>query len=496
MNKNKKLVFAFLGLFAFHMAVSAGMSAVARSTVLASQHNGAGLWNFALDSFDYHQRAAYLAMLAKTQSVSKLWTVPAASHPFHVKLVGFSYYLFGADPLSFSPLNAAAWTLSALLVYSLAGIFAGGAGRGAAVAAVVYGLWPSNLMLGSQLMKDPFFNLGVLAFTRGYCGLLQGNDRKFNATLITSGMFLSGMIRKELLGFLVISALAAIIITAIKDRDSLYAAIIPVVLSLAMIFLPAKIALAEVPSHPDKNARDEARIEADKEKVARLAGLQRTPELDMLVERWLFKSHYNFPEPLEDKERMVFALAEEHERNLPWMLERLMSRWEEVGFLPLSVSKYVFGACLYRDTFLTFYLQPKANCVDTTVVFRSLGDIIRYSPRGFEIAYFAPFPIEWIEKGINEKSAVKIASGVEMIVLYIMYAGFAFQMLGSSSPGRVRIWIVIFLLITIWPLGMFIPNIGTLYRMRFVYLAPVIASGACWWTNTISGIVHGRFTRS
>ena len=61
----KKGLVIFAGLVLFHITFSILLSIIARSAVLSSLHNGQGLWNFALDSFVYHQEALRLVDLLK-----------------------------------------------------------------------------------------------------------------------------------------------------------------------------------------------------------------------------------------------------------------------------------------------------------------------------------------------------------------------------------------------------------------------------------------------
>jgi len=63
----------FIGLIIFHLAVSVLLSIIARSNFLSSLHNGQGLWNFALDSFVYHQEALRLVDLLKRGDYSGWW---------------------------------------------------------------------------------------------------------------------------------------------------------------------------------------------------------------------------------------------------------------------------------------------------------------------------------------------------------------------------------------------------------------------------------------
>jgi hypothetical protein len=63
----------FTGLLLFHLTVSVILSLIARSTFLASLHNGHGLWDFAPDSFSCHREAIRLLDLLKKGDLSGWW---------------------------------------------------------------------------------------------------------------------------------------------------------------------------------------------------------------------------------------------------------------------------------------------------------------------------------------------------------------------------------------------------------------------------------------
>jgi hypothetical protein len=114
--KWKKGLVIFSGLVLFHLAVSISLSLIARSTFLASLHNGQGLWNFALDSFSYHKEALRLADLLKKGDYTGWW---ASSPWWHVKWIGLTYAVLTPDPLSYAPINALTWAGSVLCIFMI-----------------------------------------------------------------------------------------------------------------------------------------------------------------------------------------------------------------------------------------------------------------------------------------------------------------------------------------------------------------------------------------
>ena len=64
---------AAMTLVAIHLGVSAVLSAVASSNFLEGLHNGKGLWNFAMDSFRYHEWAIELIEYLSDGRYSEWW---------------------------------------------------------------------------------------------------------------------------------------------------------------------------------------------------------------------------------------------------------------------------------------------------------------------------------------------------------------------------------------------------------------------------------------
>ena len=172
----KKGIVIFTGLVLFHLAVSVSLSLIARSSFLASPHNGQGLWNFALDSFVYHQEALRLLDLLKSGDLNGWW----GSSPFwHVKWIALSYVAITPDPLSSAPVNAIVWATSIYCVYKIVRLLFPEGPTFAIACALVFGFWPSYLLHTTQLLKDPWYVLGILLMIWGWVGLLLGRRSIF-----------------------------------------------------------------------------------------------------------------------------------------------------------------------------------------------------------------------------------------------------------------------------------------------------------------------------
>jgi hypothetical protein len=120
---------------------------------------------------------------------------------------------------------------------------------------------------------------------------------------------------------------------------------------------------------------------------------------------------------------------------------------------------------IVRQRFVTKYPDSSSN-LDTSVKLTNTTDLFRYLPRAAAIGLFAPFPKMWFESGNSVGSTGRILSGSEML---LMYAGEALAIVGLLFSIAVMGTIA---------LGLVVVNVGTLYRLRYVFLIMLIILAA------------------
>ncbi|MBI4665235.1 MAG: hypothetical protein HY751_02365 [Nitrospinae bacterium] len=454
----------FAALVLFHFMAAGAMSAVARTGFMAGHHNGAGLWEFGKDSYNYHATAAELAGMLKSGDTGR-WL--RKDEPFHVKTLSMIYYATTPDPLMFEPLNALAWAAQVALVYFLVmRLTAGGAGF-AGAAALLFGLMPSTLLLSTQLLKDPFYNLGVLLMGAGWVALLTNERRFLFVTAPALGAVICGSIRVEAKLIIALVAIISLGLIAWRARPALIHAAAAVALTLMALF--GQVAIPAYAQEPD---RVYSVVRANVTEAAY------TPQLQSKIARWLETA----PWPSVDERRAVLEnLARAHKEGLEPFMDRFLTQWRYTGWIPRAIEQQIFRASQYRDSFLTYYITPDTNTVDSTILFRDVYDIARYIPRGAQIGLFSPFPNTWLSDGQGGGRLIRLVGGLETAFWYAMYIGFMIYLARAGAGAHVKVWLVISVVLFILPLGLFVPNLGTLFRMRHIYLYPVIIGGLEGW---------------
>lgn len=155
----------------------------------------------------------------------------------------------------------------------------------------------------------------------------------------------------------------------------------------------------------------------------------------------------------------------------------LEETWKNSWGLPLFIEKKAYSLAQIRGGYR--FTSPTAGSnIDTDVGFNSIKSIFAYLPRAGQIVFLAPFPGQWLS---NQGSYIasplmRRISALEMLVIY-----FGLFFLSYSIwywRKRIEIWLIsIFCISIMLVFGLVVCNIGTLHRMRYVYITTLVALG-------------------
>lgn len=125
--------------------------------------------------------------------------------------------------------------------------------------------------------------------------------------------------------------------------------------------------------------------------------------------------------------------------------------------------------------------EDGSSAMDRNVVFESWGEVILYSPKAVLIGIFSPFPNMWFEDGKMFGRVGRLVAAFEVLIIYILSA---FSLLTFYYQRKnFGFWLIgLTVLIGCGALGFVVTNIGTLYRMRYVFWFLLVILG-------INGIV-------
>jgi hypothetical protein len=449
----------------FHIIVTASIYGVGRYAVFPGMFDENGIAvSFAPDGIEFREETATLSEgLARGQIRDWL----AARAPLHVKLYSPSFVLlgrlFGPGILSAEPINLLCYLAILSLVFRLGQeVFNRRAGL---IAAAAVALWPSFLLHTTQLLKDPLFVMGMLAF-------IFVNVRFLSRSLSLRQALLSaacgGLI--ALFTWLARGSMGELLIGTV--------ALAGVMLVLRQ-FWERRV-----------QAGSSTRANGGKLQLANLLGMTLLIVLSVAVTR-LVPQYQNPKPPFGPLETSPHTNSFVTPLNGGPTTEYVRSL--ETSQNPLARLAARLGKL--RQQFVLEFPASTSN-IDSNVKLTSVMDVIRYLPRAAVIGFSAPFPNMWLATGSEVGRVGRLISGLETIAMYVVEA-FAIVGIYSGARGARRFsvwflwWVAAMGLIS---LGLVVVNVGALYRLRYVFLILLIILGAQgaartmdWWTQKRAG---------
>jgi hypothetical protein len=406
-----------------HVAMTATVFMLGRNALLPATFDANGTAvSFAEDGVGYREDAATLAQVLRGGEFLVWFNSP---YPFHVKLYSLCFVVFGSslglNIVGAEPVNLFCYLGILILVYKIGeesfGSYSG------LVAAATVALWPSLLLHTTQLLKDPIFILGMLALS--FVMMRLPTD---------SYSWCKGLL---------IGAVGASLVALLwKTRSDLGPVLVATVILGAVTLTIRQIQLKRI-------------------LVSNLAAMGLLLALTAGTILWL-PVYRDSDNPRHDKGAETQEALAIDSAAAPSVV-----RWWQVGR----------QVGIVRQRFVTKYPDASSN-LDSSVKLTNTADLIRYLPRAAAIGLFAPFPKMWFESGNSVGSTGRIFGGLEML---LMYAVEALAVVGLWKGRRqLSVWLLFSITVmgTI-ALGLVVVNVGTLYRLRYVFLILLIilASG-------------------
>lgn len=419
-----------------HIALALGLFLAGRAQLAPSLIDRDGIMtSFASDSYDYQQEGARLVEVLR-QSGVKTWAT--AHEPIHVKLISIEFALlapaFGYSTLSAEPFNLFCYLAVVFLVLML-GREVGGL-RVGTLAAIAVALWPSFLLHTLQLLKDPLFIAVALALVLCVTTWLTRTYNRLWAVctcaFIIVTIFLLLLIRFNfgiIIFALALFGFALLVIRQLLERRLLYWNMISPLLILLMI----GILLPFYMPHTSEKFKHYPSDQSGQPKSVAGEGKQ-VPAVISYLPRARFKEEAE----MSYTERL-YAAAD----NTALRIGSIRSRFNAV-------------------------FSKSGSGLDLNVDFRDMRGMLNYLPRACEIGFWAPFPNTWLAAGRHVGNMGRLLSGAETLFIYVCELLALVAVI--RSPRELAPWLL--LAITtfgVTALGLIVPNIGALYRFRYMF---------------------------
>ncbi len=394
--------------------------------LVASAHHGQGLVEG--DSAYFHAVAVDLAERIRLHGWSEWHVYPTLGATGSVALLAALYVLFGTDPSLMVPVNAALHALAGTLLFLLGrrlwpgriGVLAG------MIAATLFVVFPSALNWYGQIHKDGFALTGTALVLTAW--VLTEEERP----------------GRRQVPIVIATLLAGVALIAFVRPYSLI-----LVLGGVSMMLLFKLALLW------KNRRSVV--------------FRHALFLQLLLAVLMAVATAMAPRTGADEQ----GYAEWHSKvgagDTAW-------QWQSTAWVPQIIERYVEVMARTRAGLIDEGLKIQAGSLyDIDALPASTPQVAAYAPRALQIALFAPFPSRWFEK----LSVTRLVAVGEMAIWYLIAPGVLLALwLGRS---RALLAVVIFSLALLTVHGFTLANVGTLYRIRYLYLFLLMLAGLAGW---------------
>src|SRR5688572_29047110 len=374
--------------------------------------HGTGL-TFAIDATSYQALSSELAIELQTKGLSAWLAIKA---PLHCRLYSLLFAtigrVLGHNVLTAEPLNIFYYLGILCCVYFLAReIFNARAGM---LAAIIVAVWPSFLLHSTQMIRDSFAIVCLLALLLTLT-LLVRRQLSSRASLAcgVAGAALATLfwvLRGNMWNIVVVAVGLAIVLLLwrmVRTDKVLGANLVAIVIiAITMVVAPSRLESTALPG-------------------------VKPPATPLAI-------------PSTTQNQGVVREIRSNEGILRLILKQLGQR------------RAGFGR----------YSAQESN-IDSEVQLKTSDDVLRFLPRAAVIGFFAPFPRMWIERG-SYGLAGRLLSGAETFVMYFLYL--AAGVCVWRNRRRSEMWLLFLVATTAMiALGLVVVNAGALFRLRYVF---------------------------
>ena len=389
------------------------------------------------DSIRYHEWSVLLSNKINTLGWQEWELLPYGERHFIVGLTSIFYALITPEAWVMIPINAFAHVLAVFILIKIA-LFFTDKYYIALLSVTPYMFFPSASFWYSQLLKDGYYNLGVIMFCYGWMYIAHSEKPSSKSLNILVGPFcillgylLMGLIRTFSLSIMMVESLMIFIILVIM----LFFSINEKKLNWHQYFKRIFLALFCV----------------------LMIGQ---------IQDYLIKNNYTYKKNDDGTIQEQLDLVR---------IQPIDKTFRDPDWLQTIIDKKTSSIAKIRDGYIEANEKKSTtSAIDLDINFKNSAEIFLYIPRALQISFFSPFPNMWFEKGVTKsRTMMRKVSMFEMLLAYISYL--FFPLIFKYWLNRAELWIALFYSSSVMTLyAIAVPNIGTIYRFRYAYLMILI----------------------
>ena len=440
-------VLTFCRLLIFHALVAIILFVVANSEYLSNLHNGQGFWYFAIDSTLYHQEAINSTTFLRNSQWLDWWSAYELHQ--HVKWIALVYWATGHEALiSFEIINGLVWSSSIVLLYKSSKLIFNNLIVSAI--SVLFFFQPSILISSTQLLRDPFFILGICIMCYGWA-ILKKNNLGIVLILIGSVFFIS---MRPYFSFVLFAVFFFYSIKLILNKEI---SISTISLLIVPLFIFMQLALSPMPAYLQFKVDIQNNIYKGENILDPLPIQNNSNKGENILD----------PLPIQNG-NIKSAVFWQTVTSIPNFLTDKLS-----AIIPNSV---IDKLSAMRSGF-RIVNRSAGSKIDVDQSYNGFVDAISYFPRVVQVAFLSPFPSHWIETGKETGRIGRTLSGLEMLSWYFIILGFLYIVFTKPLVIEPLLPIITLSVFVIILLGYVVPNIGAIYRMRQGFMIPFYIVG-------------------
>jgi hypothetical protein len=426
-------VLTFCLLLIFHALVAIILLVIANSEYLSHLHNGQGFWEFAIDSTKYHQEASNSTTFLRNSQWLDWWS--SYERHKHVKWIALVYWVTGYEaPILFEIINGLVWSSSIILIYKSSKIIFNNSIVSAIT--VLFFFQPSILISSTQLLRDPFFILGICMMCYGWA-ILKKNNLGIVLILIGSVLFFSMRAYLSAALFMIFFLYSIkLILNKEKSISTVSLLIVPLFIFMLLV-LPDSTHMRNFPSY-------KVDIQNNSNKGENIL-------VPLHIQNNSNKGE-NILDPLHNQDTVYWQPVAKVFNILAYKLSHMRHGFRKVN-------------------------KNAGSKIDSDKRYNGFDDAILYFPRVVQVAFLSPFPSHWIETGKETGRIGRMLSGLEMLSWYFIILGFLYIVFTKPLEIEPILPIIMLSVFVIIMLGYVVPNIGAIYRMRQGFMIPIYMVG-------------------
>jgi hypothetical protein len=172
---------------------------------------------------------------------------------------------------------------------------------------------------------------------------------------------------------------------------------------------------------------------------------------------------------------LMFALLSHALAPQPQPQTQTQTNWKKEWWIPEKFDRLLYELARTRHYIIEHVMKGSAGAVDLDFMPQKASDFIVYTPRALLLGFFSPFPDVWFTKGGTPGGTLaRYITPFETLIIWFGFFTFPFFL--WKFRKRLDVYLIILsCILFVWLHVISEPNLGSIYRKRYVFVHTLIA---------------------